>query len=86
MRQVSSAIAFDALFLYPSADRTIGPCLASAGEFARAEVDFLLAHLSSDCAVCDVGANIGTVSIPLAKALPGLSVFALNRNCRFFAS
>jgi FkbM family methyltransferase len=84
MRQVSSAIAFDALFLYPSADQTIGPCLASAGEFARAEVDFLLAHLSPGCAACDVGANIGTVSIPLAKALPGLSVFAFEPQLPIF--
>ncbi|MBD2745115.1 FkbM family methyltransferase [Microvirga sp. BT688] len=84
MRQVSSAIAFDALFLYPSADQTIGPCLASAGEFARAEVDFLLAHLSPDGAVCDVGANIGTVSIPIAKALPGLSVFAFEPQLPIF--
>ena len=84
MRQVSSAIAFDALFLYPSADQTIGPCLASAGEFARAEVDFLIAHLSPNGAVCDVGANIGTVSIPLAKALPGLSVFAFEPQLPIF--
>lgn len=84
MRQVSSAIAFDALFLYPSADRTIGPCLASAGEFARAEVDFLLSHLPAGGVVCDVGANIGTVSIPLAKALPGLSVFAFEPQLPIF--
>ncbi|MBJ6124729.1 FkbM family methyltransferase [Microvirga splendida] len=84
MRQVSSAIAFDALFLYPSADQTIGPCLASAGEFARAEVDFLIAHLSANGAVCDVGANIGTVSIPLAKASPGLSVFAFEPQLPIF--
>jgi FkbM family methyltransferase len=84
MRQVSSAIAFDALFLFPSADQTIGPCLASAGEFARAEVDFLIAHLSPNGAVCDVGANIGTVSIPLAKAFPGLSVFAFEPQLPIF--
>jgi FkbM family methyltransferase len=84
MRQVSSAVAFDALFLYPSSDQTIGPCLASAGEFARAEVDFLIAHLSPNDAVCDVGANIGTVSIPLAKALPGLSVFAFEPQLPIF--
>jgi FkbM family methyltransferase len=76
MRPISSAIAFDALFLYPSADQTIGPCLAQAGEFAAAEVDFLRDHLPPDGAICDVGANIGTVSIPLAKQLPGLSVYA----------
>lgn len=76
MRPISSAIAFDALFLYPSADQTIGPCLAQSGEFAPAEIDFLREHLSPDGALCDVGANIGTVSIPLAKQLPGLSVYA----------
>lgn len=76
MRQVASAIAFDALFLYPSADRTIGPCLAGHGEFARAAIDFLRDHLPPDGAMCDAGANIGTVSIPLARMLPGLSAFA----------
>lgn len=76
MRQVASAIAFDALFLYPSADRTIGPCLAGHGEFARAAIDFLRDHLPPNGALCDAGANIGTVSIPLARMLPGLSAFA----------
>lgn len=76
MRSVSSAVAFDALFLYPSADRTIGPCLAQAGEFARAEVDFLRDHLPPGSVFCDVGANIGTVSIPLARSVQGLSVFS----------
>ena len=82
MRQISSAMAFDALFLYPSADRTIGPCLAQHGEFARAAIDFLRDHLPPNGALCDAGANIGTVSIPLAKMLPGLSASPSSPNCR----
>jgi FkbM family methyltransferase len=76
MGQISSAIAFDAVFLYPSSDRTIGPCLAQSGEFARAEVDFLRNHLPPEGVLFDVGANIGTVSIPLARTVPGLAVYS----------
>lgn len=76
MPHISSAVGFDALFFYPSADKTIGPCLAKYGEFARAEVDFLRDHLSPGGVLYDVGANIGTVSIPLARSVPGLSVYA----------
>lgn len=76
MRPVSSAIAFDAVFFYPSGDQTIGPCLAKSGEFARAEIDFLRDHLPPNGTLCDVGANIGTISIPLARMVQGLSVYS----------
>jgi hypothetical protein len=82
MRQISSAIAFDALFLYPSADRAIGPCLSQYGEFARAEIDFLRDHLPPNGALCDAGANIGTVSIPLAKTVAGFRSSPSSRSCR----
>jgi len=68
MQNIRSAVAFDALFMYPGHDNIIGKCLSEAGEFARAEVEFLLDHLGAEAVVYDVGANIGTICIPLARS------------------
>jgi FkbM family methyltransferase len=76
MQPLQSAYAFDCVFLYPAGDRPIGRALALAGEFARPEVEFLGEQLPADGVMYDIGANIGTVSIPIARHRPRARVYA----------
>ena len=76
MQPLQSAYAFDCVFLYPAGDRPIGRALALAGEFARPEVEFLGEQLPADGVMYDIGANLGTVSIPIARQRPQSRIFA----------
>jgi FkbM family methyltransferase len=76
MQPLQSAYAFDCVFIYPSGDRPIGRSLAMAGEFARAEVEFLGEQLPEDGVMYDIGANLGTVTIPIARQRPRARLFA----------
>lgn len=75
MLHKTTAYALD--FLYPKADRAVGASLARHGEFARVELEFLVEHAHGDAGVfLDVGANIGAISLPFARAKPGWRVVA----------
>ncbi len=76
MEPLQSAYAFDCVFLFPAGDRPIGRCLTLGAEFARPEVDLLAEQLPAGGVFYDVGANIGTVSIPVAKRRPKARLFA----------
>ena len=76
MEPLQSAYAFDCVFLFPAGDRPIGRALTHAAEFARVEVDFLGEQLPPNGVLYDVGANIGTVSVPIARQHPKARVFA----------
>jgi FkbM family methyltransferase len=76
MQPLQSAYAFDCVFLFPAGDRPIGRALALAGEFARPEVEFLGEQLPADGVMYDIGANLGTVSIPIARQRPNARLFA----------
>jgi len=69
--------AYGLRFLYPAADSAVGRCLAEHGEFARPEVDFLLAYATDRGRLVDVGANIGSIALPFAAARPEWRVTAL---------
>lgn len=59
-------------FFVPTGDTAIARSLVEFGEFARPEVDLcaaLMERLASGW-MLDVGANLGTISLPLAKAFP----------------
>ena len=64
--------AYGLNFLFPESDRVIGAALRTFGEFARAEVDLISAYLDGDSPghVIDVGANIGTICLPIARERP----------------
>lgn len=70
--------AYGLKFRFPAGDTAVGASLRDHGEFARPELDFLL-----DCAqepagtLVDVGAHIGTISLPFAKARPGWRVISI---------
>jgi FkbM family methyltransferase len=64
--------ATDANFYVPARDLAIGRALEVSGEFCRAEVELLaeLYNLKPGGLFLDVGANIGVMSIGLAKRIP----------------
>ncbi len=75
---LDTAEAYGLRFLYPARDDTIGASLRDHGEFARPESDLICAYLAaSPGAFVDVGANIGAICLPVAKAHPGLEVIAI---------
>lgn len=65
--------AFGLTFICPAKDTSVGWSLRSSGEFARPEQDFLaslIGHHETPGAMVDVGANLGSISLPLAKRYP----------------
>lgn len=70
MLDVTRAMGLD--FLFPQNDRIIGGGLKAHGHFAPAEVDLLQAYMARESGgtFLDLGANIGAVCLPLAKANP----------------
>lgn len=75
-------IAYGLKFLIPQLDRAVGDCLRKAGEFARAEVEFIVDSLSQteNPLFLDVGANIGAISLPVAGKLPSVNIVAFEPN------
>lgn len=76
MLDITRAYGLD--FYFPAGDDTVGAHLRRYGEFARPEVDVLLAYATGKGgAFIDVGANIGAVALPFAKARPDWRVLAI---------
>lgn len=62
--------AYGLNFLFPERDNAVGKSLREHGEFAPAEVGFLAEHMNRagrNGTFIDVGANIGAISLPLAR-------------------
>ncbi len=60
------------LMVYPANDMFIGPCLEAYGEYGGAEWQLLAQVVKPGMTVVEMGANMGTHSIPLARAcFPG---------------
>ena len=77
-RMLDRATAYGLDFLFPAGDDTVGASLKRFGEFARPEVDLLIACAAAETGTfIDVGANIGAIALPFAKARPGWRVVAL---------
>ena len=71
--------AYDLTFMFPAGDKVVGPALRDSGEFSRVELDFLLEHgeAGQGATLIDVGANIGSIALPFAKARPDWRVIAV---------
>ena len=66
------------IFSYYSNDQYIGKSLSEYGEWSEAEVNLLKQLLSNNGNIIEVGSNIGTHTIPLAKhVVNGGSVYAI---------
>lgn len=75
---IAQTEAYGLTFRYPAHDTAVGACLRDFGEFAKPEQDFLLDHAPGPTGTfVDVGAHIGSVSMPFAKARPGWRVIAI---------
>ena len=59
--------AYGLKLLVPANDTGVSQCLRDNGEFARVEVE-LIQSLVNGGVYIDVGANIGSIALPLAKA------------------
>lgn len=70
-------VAYGLNFLFPERDSAVGACLRRHGEFARPELDFLIEHAEEDGVLLDVGANIGAMALPFARARPRWRVLAV---------
>ena len=57
----------DGLFLLNVNDMYIGASLLLYGEWSHSEVDLMALNLKADSTVLDVGANIGAMTVPLAR-------------------
>lgn len=75
MVQTQLAEAYGLAFETPALDTGVGACLRDFGEFARPELDFILAHCAGD--FVDVGANLGAICLPFAKERPQAQVVAV---------
>jgi len=71
--------AYSLTFLIAQNDTGIGRILRSHGEFARVETDLIIEYLklSTSGAYIDVGADIGTIALPVAAAIPDMRVIAI---------
>lgn len=73
--QLQNATAYGLNFLVPPFDDGVGKCLRENGEFARVELEFILA--ACDGNLLDVGANIGAICLPFAARRPEARVVAV---------
>jgi hypothetical protein len=55
-------------FLYPRHDRYVGASLEAYGEFSEGEADLLCRVMPVGGVIVEAGANIGALTVPLAKA------------------
>jgi FkbM family methyltransferase len=69
------ASAYGLKFLVPPNDEGVGACLLQHGEFAKVELEFILAACDGD--LLDVGANIGAIGLPFAARRPNSRVIAI---------
>jgi FkbM family methyltransferase len=71
----ATAEAYGLTFRFPALDTTVGAFLRDRGEFARPELDFITECCTGT--LIDVGANIGAICLPFARARPSSAVIAI---------
>jgi FkbM family methyltransferase len=75
---IATAQAYGLSFRYPALDTAVGATLRDHGEFARPELDFLIDHAEGPSgAFIDVGAHVGAMALPFARARAGWRVIAV---------
>lgn len=66
MKNIVAQTRYGAMCFAPT-DKWIGESLLAYGEYARDEVDFIRANVPKDGVALDIGANIGAITLPMAK-------------------
>lgn len=75
---ITTAEAYGLHFSVPARDQAVGASLRNHGEFARPEVDFLLACATAPSgSFVDVGANLGAIALPFAARRPAWRVLGI---------
>jgi len=71
--------AYELTFVYPASDKIVGPYLLHHGEFSRVLLELLLKMAPSfgPSTFIDVGANLGSISLPFAKRQPNWKVISI---------
>jgi len=59
----------DGLLLYHTRDQFVGHSIAELGEFSKREGDFLKGNLNPGDTVIEVGANLGSLTVGMAKTV-----------------
>jgi FkbM family methyltransferase len=67
MSKISGIAARDGKFLYPTNDTYVGKCIAEYGEWEADLVKKCLTFLPQGAVVVEVGSNIGTHTVPIAR-------------------
>ena len=67
------------LFSFFDNDKWIGKALEQTGEYSEGEVEFLLSLITDESVVVEVGANIGAITVPLAKKAAKVFAFEPQR-------
>jgi FkbM family methyltransferase len=61
-------------------DRYLGRMLRELGEFGEAQVELFRSFLTPESVVCDVGANVGALTVPLARMARYVHAFEPQRH------
>ena len=69
LHQLAMAECLHGKMVWPKADDTIGRSLELYGEFAEGENRLMARYVEPGHTVVDVGANLGTTALSLAKAV-----------------
>ena len=76
--------AYGLKYRVPSVREPIATGIISDGAYERATLDFILEHLPPHGVFIDVGANIGAISLPVARLRPDSKIFAIEADPGMF--
>lgn len=74
------------LMVFNRKDSYVGKCLDNYGEFLENQIELLKNFIKEDSVIYDIGANIGSLTLALARLVPKGSVFAFEPERHSFYS
>lgn len=69
----------DGLFLYPKHDEYVGACLEAYGEYSPMEIELFTYLVNREMVAIEIGAHIGSHTVPLSRLVKRLWVFEPQR-------
>ncbi len=69
----------DGLFLYPKHDEYVGACLEAYGEYSPMEIELFKCLVNPEMVAIEIGAHIGSHTIPLSRLVKRLWAFEPQR-------
>jgi len=71
-------------FLLPNINEAIGFSIFINGVYEKDHINYIIDNLPLNSCFVDVGANIGTICIPVAKKRPDVKVIAVEASSKVF--